>query len=380
MGSSEERKPCKPEKPPSPTRDQNDVHAYPDWAMMQPYFGPRFAVPPYLNSVVAPQTPPPYMWVPPQSMIHPYGVPYAAYYAPGAIYGHPGVAMAGTAFSMDTSVKSSGNTDGSLKKKLKEGDGLAISIGNGHADSGEHGKDNRPLDSEENDDSSDGSNGSPVVAGQKSMKRSRPGSPNIAAANVKAQKKGSPKNLIETSQPANIPAKTEETIDAVLELKDPCGLDVKPIMNVPGEAWLQNERELKQERRKQSNRESARRSRLRKQAEAEQLTIKVQSLTTENLSLKSKIYDFKEICKKLELENAKLMDKLEGEEINFHKIDDLRLKPVGTANLLARVEHSYPNSRSNEEGNSYEKRKPVAKLHQLLDAIAGTRADAVAAS
>lgn len=31
-------------------------------------------------------------------------------------------------------------------KKIKEGDGLAISKGNGNADTGEHGTDNRLLD------------------------------------------------------------------------------------------------------------------------------------------------------------------------------------------------------------------------------------------
>lgn len=45
--------------------------------------------------------------------------------------------------------------------------------------------------------------------------------------------------MIETSHPANIPAKAEENIDAELELKDPCGLNVQPITNVPGETWLQ---------------------------------------------------------------------------------------------------------------------------------------------
>lgn len=39
--------------------------------------------------------------------------------------------------------------------------------------------------------------------------------------------------MIETSHPANIPAKNEENINAVLELKD-----VKNITDVPGEAWL----------------------------------------------------------------------------------------------------------------------------------------------
>jgi plant G-box-binding factor len=52
---------------------------------------------------------------------------------------------------------------------------------------------------------------------------------------------------------------------------------------------LQDERELKRQRRKQSNRESARRSRLRKQAECEGLAQKVVELETENAKLKDKV-------------------------------------------------------------------------------------------
>ncbi len=49
---------------------------------------------------------------------------------------------------------------------------------------------------------------------------------------------------------------------------------------------MQDDREQKRQRRKQSNRESARRSRLRKQAECEQLSEKVTALETENAALK----------------------------------------------------------------------------------------------
>ncbi len=51
----------------------------------------------------------------------------------------------------------------------------------------------------------------------------------------------------------------------------------------------QDERELKRQRRKQSNRESARRSRLRKQAECEGLGQKVLDLEAENIKLKETI-------------------------------------------------------------------------------------------
>lgn len=48
--------------------------------------------------------------------------------------------------SIETPMKSSGNTDGGLVKKLKEFDGLAISVGNGKGDSTEHGTDHKLSD------------------------------------------------------------------------------------------------------------------------------------------------------------------------------------------------------------------------------------------
>ncbi|KAK6158831.1 hypothetical protein DH2020_006145 [Rehmannia glutinosa] len=406
MGNAEEGKPSKSEKSTSPAmckwdlhwQDQNNMHVYPDWAAMQAFYGPRFAVPPYLNSAVAsPHAPPPYMWGPPQTMIPPYGAPYAAFYAHGGVYAHPGVPLASTALSMETPAKSSGNTDGGFVKKLKEFDGLAISIGNGNGDSTDHGTDRRLSDSDETDGSSDGSNGVTPGAGQSGKKRSRQGSPNIVG-NGKAQEKSSivpavevgraSEKMIDVIPTANPPVKTMEDMNTALELKDP-SLNVKssptsvPQSSMPNETWLQNERELKRERRKQSNRESARRSRLRKQAETEELAVKVQALTSENMTLKSEIHKLMESSEQLKLENTALMEKLkhaqlgQTEEINLHKIDDQRLKPVGTVNLLARVNNSDSTDRRNEDGDSHENRSPRAKLRQLLDA--SPRTDAVAA-
>ena len=49
----------------------------------------------------------------------------------------------GTPLSMDTPTKSSGNTDQGFVKKLKGFGGLAMSIGNGNAESAERGNENR---------------------------------------------------------------------------------------------------------------------------------------------------------------------------------------------------------------------------------------------
>jgi len=78
----------------------------------------------------------------------------------------------------------------------------------------------------------------------------------------------------------------------------------------PTELWLQDERELKRQRRKQSNRESARRSRLRKQAECEELGTRVDSLNVENVALRTELSRMTEECKRLQAENAALHGQL----------------------------------------------------------------------
>ncbi|KAI8032742.1 Common plant regulatory factor 1 [Camellia lanceoleosa] len=133
MGNSEETKPSKPDQ-------ANNIHVYPDWAAMQAFYGTRVAVPPYFNSAVASgHAPHPYMWGPPQHMMPPYGPPYAAIYAHGGVYAHPGVTL----------------VNQGLVKKLKEFDGLAMSLGNGNAagleeaDSREVGQNGRKRSREE---------------------------------------------------------------------------------------------------------------------------------------------------------------------------------------------------------------------------------------
>ncbi|KAG2534384.1 hypothetical protein PVAP13_9NG062925 [Panicum virgatum] len=75
-----------------------------------------------------------------------------------------------------------------------------------------------------------------------------------------------------------------------------------------------DERELKRERRKQSNRESARRSRLRKQQECEELAQKVTDLTAINGTLRSELDQLKKACEDMEAENSQLMGELEQGE------------------------------------------------------------------
>ncbi|XP_054825705.1 bZIP transcription factor 16-like isoform X1 [Prosopis cineraria] len=80
--------------------------------------------------------------------------------------------------------------------------------------------------------------------------------------------------------------------------------------SVQSQLWVQDERELKRQRRKQSNRESARRSRLRKQAECDELAQRAEALKEENASLRSEVNRIRSEYEQLLSENAALKEKL----------------------------------------------------------------------
>ncbi|CAK8560741.1 unnamed protein product [Lathyrus sativus] len=419
MGNSEDGKSIKTERPSSPVTtdetnqsNQSNVHVYPDWAAMQAYYGQRVNIPPYFNSAVASGHPPhPYMWGPPQPMMHPYGPPYAPFYSHGGVYSHPAVAIgtnshgqgnpsspvAGTPASIETPTKSPGNSDRGLIKKLKGFDGLAMSIGNGNV--AEHGAENRLSRSVDTEGSSDGSDGN-TTRTNGTRKRSRDETPTTTDGEGKTVMQNSPvykeiaaSKMMVPVTPTSVAEKfvgpvLSSCMTTALELRNPSNVPTgapQPCGVLPPEPWMQNERELKRERRKQSNRESARRSRLRKQAEAEELARRVDALTAENLALKSEINEFAENSEKLKIENAILKEKLKNtqleqtEEIILNSIDK-RATPVSTENLLSRVNNSNSGDRTAEEENGFCENKPNsgAKLHQLLDA--NPRANAVAAS
>ncbi|XP_020265962.1 DNA-binding protein EMBP-1-like isoform X2 [Asparagus officinalis] len=83
---------------------------------------------------------------------------------------------------------------------------------------------------------------------------------------------------------------------------------------------IQDEREMKRERRTQSNRESARRSRLRKQQECEDLAREVNELNSENSALKVELEQLKKGCE--DLKAAKAATTL-SQETTFREVTDL---------------------------------------------------------
>ncbi|XP_062090589.1 common plant regulatory factor 1-like [Humulus lupulus] len=413
MGNDEDGKSAKSEKtsPPAtpdqttPT-NQTNIHVYPDWAAMQAYYGPRVALPPYYNSAVASgHAPHPYLWGPPQPIMPPFGTPYAAIYSHGNVYPHHGLGTHGqgvpssptlgvTPMSVETPTKSSGNSERESEKKMKGFDSLSMSIGNGNVESR---ADLMPSQSTETEGSSDGSDGNTSGANQIRRKRSREETPTTGDEKSEKQVNSvSDKTMGASLSAAGLSTKLVGPIvspgmTTAFELRNPTNLSPKtsPGFNqtctvLPSDSWVQNDRELKRERRKQSNRESARRSRLRKQAETEDLARKVESLTSENVALKVELNRLTENSEKLRLENTKLVGKLEiaqlgrTEEIVMNKVDK-RTQPISTENLLSRVNNSGSIDRTAEEDNGmYEKNSnPGTKLHQLLDA--SPRADAVVA-
>ncbi|XVF22440.1 hypothetical protein REPUB_Repub12eG0172300 [Reevesia pubescens] len=358
MGNNDEGKSSKSDKSSSPAATA--------------YYGHRVTMPPYYNSAVASgHAPPHYMWGPPQPMMPPYGAPYATIYSHGGVYAHPPVPLGSlgvpsspaAATPVETPSKSSGNTERGLMKKLKGFDGLAMSIGNGTAENAEGGAEPRLSQSTETEGSTDGSDGNTTGTDQSKRKRSREGTPTVGGDEKNEAKSNA---VTATISPKPIGTVLSPGITTALELRNlpimnakssptnvPCGV-------MPSEVvWMQNERELKREKRKQSNRESARRSRLRKQAETEELAHKVESLTAENSTLRSEINQLTEKSEKLRLENATLVEGLKNAQ-------------------LGQAQEIIMNKKEEKESEMYEKKSNSgAKLHQLLDASA--RADAVAA-
>ncbi|XP_077251236.1 common plant regulatory factor 1-like isoform X2 [Tasmannia lanceolata] len=405
MGSTEAGTPPKSEKGSSTMQEQTNIHAYPDWAAIQAYYGPGVSLPPpYFGSAVASGHPPhPYMWGP-QPLMPPYGNPYAAIYSHGGVYAHPSMPIVSTPLTMETPAKSSGNEDRGLLKKLKSFDGLAVSVGSGNAENAAGSAMLRLSQSLEcgNEGSSDGSDGNTVQERNRRHRKkscedmSGTGKDENANAHTDTAH-GGEANPSSTRPLGVIVAQTSVAGKPVGTVPSPgitTGMEfrgstngkanVPPAAVVPaGDAlssglWIQDERELKREKRKQSNRESARRSRLRKQAESGELAMKVESLNVENMALTSEINRLSENSEKLRIENSVLMEKLKHAqqaqgEAAPDKIETKGKTRKGIENLLSQIN----NNSSSRQRESENRENSSGKLHQLLES--NPRADAVAA-
>ncbi|CAI9110727.1 OLC1v1010801C1 [Oldenlandia corymbosa var. corymbosa] len=318
MGTGDQSTPVKASKPASTNQETPVAPSYPDWSTsMQAYYGAG-ATPPFFASTVA--SPSPYMWGNQHPMMPPYGtpVPYPALYPPAGVYAHPTMAMAPGPLqpAVESDVKAPEGKDRTTSKKSKANNKAGES---GKAASGS-GNDGATQSAESGSEgSSDGSD-----ENNNEQSASKKGSfDQMLADGATAQNSPTVGNF-QSSVPGNpvvsVPATNlnigmdlwnpSSTASGTMKVRTNPGVSPAVAPGMMGDQWIQDERELKRQKRKQSNRESARRSRLRKQAECEELQQRVESLNGENRALRDELQRLSEECEKLTSENNSIKEEL----------------------------------------------------------------------
>ncbi|KAF6166598.1 hypothetical protein GIB67_005460 [Kingdonia uniflora] len=294
---------------------------YPNWGTpIQAYYGGTTPSS-FFTSTTASPSPHPYMWRG-QQIIQPYGatLPYPTYYHHGGLYPHPNMNMSQSQDAglrtTELEVKGSNEKDGALMKKPKGSlettavvGGLSIENGkaasgsgnDGASDSAESGSEASSYASDENMDQQEISAMKKRCFSQ--MHADGANAPNNnTAVNTQVSERG---NLVGTNPVANVPSRERSNAFGSPPAAAPAtmagreGVEHKHM-------WGQDEREMRKQRRKLSNRESARRSRLRKQAECEELQVKVDKLGNENANLCKELRRLAEESRNLYTENASL--------------------------------------------------------------------------
>ncbi|KAF8389689.1 hypothetical protein HHK36_024208 [Tetracentron sinense] len=364
---------------------------FPDWASYQAYYNsagtPPFPPPGFFHSPVAssPQAHP-YMWG--QHIFPPYGTPpppYVTMYPHGGLYAHPSIPPGSHPYSpyamplpngtVEPSVAAAGGGDiegksgesksrsplkrskgslGSLSmltgKNNEMGKASGASANGGLSQSGEsmsegssegsdansqNGSQQKPCGEQGSVDTvaQNGSTGFSVSSGvartppiqamlnQSMVMSIPPNSVSGPTTNLNIGMDywgGSAPSPITTAQ-GKLPSVPAATIvpSSLVGSRD----------GVPSDVWIQDERELKRQRRKQSNRESARRSRLRKQSECEELAQRVGTLKEENRSLREELERMREECEKLASENASLTEKFHKHQGQDSTVDGINGHP-----------------------------------------------------
>ncbi|XP_022717238.1 bZIP transcription factor 16-like isoform X2 [Durio zibethinus] len=370
MGSSEMDKTAKEKEPKTASASTmqeptSTTNSGADWSGFQAYS----PIPPHGFLASNPQAPP-YMWGV-QHIMPPYGTPphpYVAMYPHGGIYAHPSIPPGSYPFSPfampppNGIVEASGNTPGSMETDGKPSDvkeKLPIkrskgSLGSLNMITGKNnnlgktsgasanGVYSKSAESEGTSEGSDANsqNDSQVKSGGRQDSGEGETSQNGSSAH--GPQNGGP-NAPHTMVNSTMPIVPISTAGAATAVPGPTtnlhiGMDYwgtpasSTIPAMPGKVpstpvaagivtpasrdsvqsqiWLQDERELKRQRRKQSNRESARRSRMRKQAECDELAQRAEALKEENANLRSEVSRIKSEYEQLLAENNSLKERV----------------------------------------------------------------------
>ncbi|XP_021768278.1 bZIP transcription factor 16-like [Chenopodium quinoa] len=370
MGESETDKPAKEPKTPVAVSSQEQTSATstaavnPEWSGFQAY-SPIPPPPGFLAS--SPQAHP-YMWGV-QHMMPPYGTPphpYMAMYPHGGLYAHPSMPPGSYPFSPFAMPSPNGvaeapgntpasaevdgkHTEGKEKLPIKRSKGILGSLnmitgknngegkstgpaGNGAcsksaesaSDGSSEGSDaNSQNDSGERQEAQEADvsqSGNSSVAAQNGVLNAPHTMVNHALAMVPMTAPGAPAPVPGPATNLNIgmdywgaPASSPVPAMRGKVPSAPVTTGIVPAGsrdNLQSQLWLQDERELKRQRRKQSNRESARRSRLRKQAECDELAQRAEGLKEENANLRSELNRIRSDYEQLLAENTALKERL----------------------------------------------------------------------
>ncbi|XP_022571656.1 bZIP transcription factor 16 isoform X3 [Brassica napus] len=356
MANSEMEKPSKEKELKQPSSSSAPPPSQASSAPMQPH-----------GFVTSSPQPHPYMWRV-QHMMPPYGTPphpYVTMYPPGGMYAHPSMPPGSYPYSPMPSpngvTEASGNTTGGTEGDSKRSDvkeKLPIRRSK-RILSMMKGKNNEPgknsgasanvayskSGESDSDGSSEGSDANYQIDSGSSQDGKDAASENGGSANgLQNGSVGTPLPTVSQKVPImpntapGVPVPPTNLNIGMGYWGAPIpGMHGKVSTPVPGvfaqmsrdgghsQPWLQDERELKRQRRKQTNREAAQRSRLRKEAEFDQLAQYTEVLSAENASLRAEMNRLKSQREELTSENTSLKDLLLSfpplEGINMDKDD-----------------------------------------------------------
>lgn len=318
MGTGEEAVPVTPSKATISTQETSTMPSYPDRATsMQAYYGAGATLPPFFTSAVASQTPHPYLWANQQSMMVPYGssLQYPNFYQHGGFYAHPNTGVSLTNIKAEEVVAD--RKDSVSMKMSKEnllnmglssgqsGQSKKVASGSGYDAASQSAGSGSKGSSDASDEDANQREFSVITKKSFSQMLADVSAPEKPTVPVPATKLNNEMDSCNTFSDGAAPTKTKPVVSSVSS-QVPSATRV----GYDGIHDVQDERELKRLRRKQSNRDSARRSKLRKQAECDELQAKVEKMSNENHTLADELNSLAKQCEQLTSENETIMEEL----------------------------------------------------------------------